>query len=427
LTGLTENLSAELTPAFTGGTYAYTLAAAHTEDSVNLTAVCDGATFVYTYGGSSHASGEYIPLTTGQNVITVTVSKTGCTDAVYTVTVTRAEPLSSVAVVTSGVYTVDNDADTITGVPYNTAKAAFLANLSKGQADQTWNGTGIADPVVTGNKLVVTAQDGTANVTYTITVNAAPGGGGGNGGGYVPPVVQEPEPEPEPEEELPAGATDVSGSIDTEGHFTEAVTIAAENTTVVLEIGQGTIGLDADEHPLGEITVVPLAEPPADPPAGTVALVYDFGPDGATFEPAIRMSIPLPEGIDPANTSIAYWNGNEWEVLETEYDPATGRLTAFTNHFSIFAVLVLEPEVTAEEPVIEPADEPEPVVSEPAPGPIIDDMPESEAPASQESSLDVAGKAGNGFAWYWWLIIAVACVVIGTTVYLDRKQRKARE
>ena len=81
---------------------------------------------------------------------------------------------SYVATVTSGTFTVDSIANTITGVPFGISKADFLAALTKGQADQTWNDAGIVDPVVSTNVLVVTAQDGTTVVTYIITVNADP-------------------------------------------------------------------------------------------------------------------------------------------------------------------------------------------------------------------------------------------------------------
>jgi hypothetical protein len=82
---------------------------------------------------------------------------------------------SSVATVTSATYTVSaggTATETITNVPYGTSKAAFLAALTKGEANQTWNDTNVHDPVVTGDTLVVTAQDTTTVVTYTITVDS---------------------------------------------------------------------------------------------------------------------------------------------------------------------------------------------------------------------------------------------------------------
>ena len=77
---------------------------------------------------------------------------------------------------TSAIYTVSaggTSAETITNVPSGTAKADFLAGLTKEDANQTWDDTGIGDPVISNNTLVVTAQDGTTIVTYAVTVNDA--------------------------------------------------------------------------------------------------------------------------------------------------------------------------------------------------------------------------------------------------------------
>ncbi len=93
---------------------------------------------------------------------------------------------SSIATVSSATYTVDDNAGTISNVPLSTAKAAFLANLTKDEPNQTWNDGGILNPVVTGNSLVVTAQDTTTTMTYTVTVNpAAPVITSVGGNGYI--------------------------------------------------------------------------------------------------------------------------------------------------------------------------------------------------------------------------------------------------
>lgn len=89
---------------------------------------------------------------------------------------------SSIATVSSTTYTVDNTGSTIATVPYNTSKTTFLAAVTKDEPNQTWNDSGIASIVVSGNTLVVTAQDGVTTKTYTITAANAPSGGGGGGG-----------------------------------------------------------------------------------------------------------------------------------------------------------------------------------------------------------------------------------------------------
>lgn len=72
------------------------------------------------------------------------------------------------ASLTSEVYTIGTD--TIGNVSFGTSKMDFLANLSKGEANQTWYANGMSDPVVTGDILMVMAEDGITTATYTVTV-----------------------------------------------------------------------------------------------------------------------------------------------------------------------------------------------------------------------------------------------------------------
>ena len=81
------------------------------------------------------------------------------------VTYTQA---SRIAALSSGTFTVSSN--TIADVPYGTDKATFLAALTKGQADQTWDDSGIDDIVASGNTLVSTAQDGVTAITYTVSI-----------------------------------------------------------------------------------------------------------------------------------------------------------------------------------------------------------------------------------------------------------------
>jgi hypothetical protein len=80
---------------------------------------------------------------------------------------------SSIATITSSIYSVSANGtsnETITSIPHWTTKTNLIANLIKGESHQTWNDSGIHDPVLFGDKLVVTAQDNATIVTYTITV-----------------------------------------------------------------------------------------------------------------------------------------------------------------------------------------------------------------------------------------------------------------
>jgi hypothetical protein len=90
----------------------------------------------------------------------------------YTVTVTVAAA-SNIATVTSATYTVSAGGtanETITGVPTGTTMADFLAALTMGEVNQTWDDAGLSDPIIDGDTLIVTSQDSSTTVTYTVTV-----------------------------------------------------------------------------------------------------------------------------------------------------------------------------------------------------------------------------------------------------------------
>ncbi|MFH1129592.1 MAG: immunoglobulin-like domain-containing protein [Patescibacteria group bacterium] len=108
-----------------------------------------------------------ITLTATLNKGTITQTKT------FTLIVLKSSA-STVATVTSGIYTINDGASTITGIPYQTSSSTFLAGLAKSESHQTWNSSNLANPVITGNTLVITAQDGSTTKTYTLTVTLSP-------------------------------------------------------------------------------------------------------------------------------------------------------------------------------------------------------------------------------------------------------------
>lgn len=113
------------------------------------------------------------------NTLVVT-AEDGVTVVTYTITV-NAE-LNHIATITSSTYIVSaggTSEETINGVEPGTDKATFLAALTKGNENQTWDDDDIQDPVVYGDTLVVTAEDGVATVTYTVAVPPFSGEGSG--------------------------------------------------------------------------------------------------------------------------------------------------------------------------------------------------------------------------------------------------------
>ena len=194
-----------------------------------------------------------------------------------------------------------------------------------------------------------------------------------------------PPPPPPPKKPEPKlGTTDVRAEISTAGVFTAPVAATSDDGLCILDIPVGTVGLTEDLEPIAEITMVTMEDPPPPPEdASVIGLVFDFGPDGATFEPAITLTwsydpAVIPEGLAAEDMVVAYFIDGEWvELDECVIDTESMTITASVSHFTTFAVMAVAPPVVEEEPAVveepelvveeeEPAvvEEPEPVVEE---------------------------------------------------------------
>jgi len=145
----------------------------------------------------------------------------------------------------------------------------------------------------------------------------------------------------------PSGVTYVYDFVTTEGKFTKDVTAKSEDSKVELTIDKGTVGQTKKGKRLLKITIVEMEDPPAPPEDSTViGLVYDFGPEGATFKPSITLTFTydpddIPEGVIEENLIIALWDeaAGEWVNLVATVDPKTNTITAKVSHFTAITVL----------------------------------------------------------------------------------------
>jgi PKD repeat protein len=182
-----------LAPAFASGTIAYTVAVPNATSSMTVTpTVSDAAATVKVNGvtvASGSASGS-IALVVGSNTITTIVTaQDGITTKTYTITVTRAgsaiATLSNLVVSTgtlAPVFASATIAYTLT-VPNATSSMTVTPTVSDANATIKVNTITVASgsasgaiALSVGNNIistVVTAQDGTTTVTYTITVTRA--------------------------------------------------------------------------------------------------------------------------------------------------------------------------------------------------------------------------------------------------------------
>ena len=175
---------------FASGTTSYTARAANNVSRTTVTPTVNhsGASYVIKLGGVTDADGT-VSLSVGSNVITVTVTaQDRQTTRTYTVTVTRAEPLSSDATLRalalSGVDFGTFDSSTITysaQVANSVSRTTVSPSASSSGARYVIKLGGVTDTDGTvslsvGNNvitIVVTAQDGSTTRTYTVTVTRA--------------------------------------------------------------------------------------------------------------------------------------------------------------------------------------------------------------------------------------------------------------
>lgn len=179
--------------------------------------------------------------------------------------------------------------------------------------------------------------------------------GGTTSGGTSPGLVTTPAPA--------IGYTrSATLQTDTAGTVQSAVVISVAEGDTSLTIGQGVQALDHSRAPLGAVSVESI--PPADLP-GTpepVGRAVRCGPDGAPFDPAIRISFVLaPEEWERSGAGqfvVRWYNSvsDAWESLPTTVHPETRTITATVSHFTLVAVFTVlaEEAPTATAPLTDP-------------------------------------------------------------------------
>ena len=182
--------------------------------------------------------------------------------------------------------------------------------------------------------------------TVSPTPTPRPSGGGGGGGGSTVSTYT-------------GTGTLLTGS---SGTVLKSVIVNAADNVGSMFVPIGTTALDANGKPLGEIDLKPLAGDAVPAvPSGSVfkfaGYAYEAGPDGATFDPAITLSLDIPEDVwnslDLTNQQcMMKWYNKEsglWEDVPTTIIPGTRTVEIRITHFSIYA-LFTEPITTPTTP-----------------------------------------------------------------------------
>jgi len=124
---------------------------------------------------------------------------------------------------------------------------------------------------------------------------------------------------------------------------------------------EGTVALDKRGNTLADVSVE-LRLPRALPSSGVlVSDVYDFKPDGATFDPPIPISLPydagnLPAGTDENALAIATFDSTlqDWVLLPSEVNVQDSVVVTRVAHFSEFAIVAPMPMLPGSVPLVTP-------------------------------------------------------------------------
>jgi hypothetical protein len=173
----------------------------------------------------------------------------------------------------------------------------------------------------------------TSATPFNLTQPASGGGGGFGGGGENVPVGP--------------GVTDVTLYTDSQGVFNLDFQAKSENRLAWVSIIKGVKATQTDSFRVKGISIIPMENTP-DPNVGNsmFGLAYTFGPEGATFNPSITITLTydpakLPEGFDARNLVLATWDTVEkkWVVIEGSIvNTETHTVSAKISHFSSYAI-----------------------------------------------------------------------------------------
>jgi parallel beta-helix repeat protein len=172
----------------------------------------------------------------------------------------------------------------------------------------------------------------------------------GNGNAVSDNVNYEPWLGGNTELELLGG--DVNYYIDSDGRILEVIVATSDDGDFTFTIPEGTIALDEFGDPLPGIDVSTGngIEPPEN--ADFVGLIYNWEPEGATFDPYIIFEFhyddeDIPIGFEETNLVIMYYDSDaeEWVALESFVDTLNNIVTAYVTHFTSFSLFSVETEI----------------------------------------------------------------------------------
>ena len=259
--------------------------------------------------------------------------------------------VSTIPVVNPGTDAAINQGDT-----FNRTTGSFTDSDNTGIWAATVNyGDTATTSVLTLNVNKTFTLNHTYNTagSFTITVRVTDAYGATGSGTLRVAVASPYVPPPAPVIPPPAPVTlnGFSGNsnnlqVDYTGTVQQAVTLTTSDQGAKIAIPQGGHMLTSSGSPLTTLTstaIVP-ASLPQPPPNDIVASGYEFGPNGATFNPPITITLKYNPAdfpnVDLNSLKIGFWDGTSWLLFSASIiNPATNEISVPVSHFTKYAVI----------------------------------------------------------------------------------------
>jgi hypothetical protein len=218
----------------------------------------------------------------------------------------------------------------------------LMAYPAVGWVFSGWSGDleGFDNPAVItmdGNKVITT--------TFIWVGDGGGGGGGGDEGGGDENSGD--EEDKNTDSTLPDGTADVTEMINPEGRFTSTLTEVSPDNVCALTIPTDTLGVDKDLKPLTQISIVPVANPPAPAAQSVIGLPYSLKPEGTTFDRLVTIALSydpakIPAGVNEQDLVLAFYDNtiHQWVALtDIVVDKLTRTVSGKTDRFAVFSVI----------------------------------------------------------------------------------------
>ena len=139
--------------------------------------------------------------------------------------------------------------------------------------------------------------------------------------------------------------TSISWEISGSAVLLHDISLTSANDAITVHMTGGTVALDSNSQPLGEIGITTTNSYPAPDNYRHILAAFDFSPSGATFNPGIQTTLKydpetIPSGIKESQLVIAFYDevARGWQYISGAVNPYLHTITFTTSHFTTFTI-----------------------------------------------------------------------------------------